>query len=465
DHLWCIQLNQLLQAVVAVDDAAVQIIEVTGCKATTRELHHGTQVRRNYAKYANTHARRLNPCTVHTFQQAQTFHKLLLTLALGLFCLGRQIGSQLLKVNLAKQLFQSSTTHTNLYDGTKFVGQVSIITFINERKLLQHAYLDLQAFEVLVDLAHFLGAHFSQSLDVGVIFLGFLLIADLDGFPGSVVLGFAVSQQLVALFGIYILDDIGGKVCHALEVLYRHAQQKAHSGWRAAQEPDVCYRRCQGNVAHALAADNRTCHQLAVLIDGSFARADALIFCVVRIDVLDRSKYTFTEQTVTLRLLGPIVDGLGFGHLTVAPLQNVGGAGDGKTHCVELGNIRTWIVPTHYATSSSLSFAIASISISSGFSGAASPQPSGSLSIVKSSGAKSSSVTSTSDIEGCGTITVGSSFASLLTFWARMSSASIARSECNRSTFRPSPCSSFTSTLKLSGTFGPTMSVFLMIDS
>ena len=42
-----VQLDQLLQAVVAVDDAAVQVVQVGGGKAAAVERHHRAQVRRD----------------------------------------------------------------------------------------------------------------------------------------------------------------------------------------------------------------------------------------------------------------------------------------------------------------------------------------------------------------------------------------------------------------------------------
>ena len=45
DDLWGLQLHEVAQAIVAVDDAAVKIVEVAGGKATTLQRHQRAQVR------------------------------------------------------------------------------------------------------------------------------------------------------------------------------------------------------------------------------------------------------------------------------------------------------------------------------------------------------------------------------------------------------------------------------------
>ena len=44
NHLWCIELDELLEAVIAVDDAAVEVVEVARCKAPTTQGYHWSQV-------------------------------------------------------------------------------------------------------------------------------------------------------------------------------------------------------------------------------------------------------------------------------------------------------------------------------------------------------------------------------------------------------------------------------------
>ena len=53
--------------------------------------------------------------------------------------------------------------------------------------------------------------------------------------------------------------------------------------------------------------------------------ANALVLAAMALIVLDRAKDAFTEQSVTLRLVGTVVDGFGLEHLTMRVLQNLVG--------------------------------------------------------------------------------------------------------------------------------------------
>ena len=55
DHLGRAQLDHALQAVVAVDDAAVQIVEVAGCESAAVQLNHRAQIGRNDGKHREDH--------------------------------------------------------------------------------------------------------------------------------------------------------------------------------------------------------------------------------------------------------------------------------------------------------------------------------------------------------------------------------------------------------------------------
>ena len=124
---------------------------------------------------------------------------------------------------------------------------------------------------------------------------------------------------MVAFFFVNLQNYVRSKVSNPFEITYRDAQQQAHSARRAAHEPNVRHWRSQLNVAHALAADNGFGDQLAVFIDGSFARAYALELGIMRIDILDRAKDSLAEQAVALWLLGAIVNRFRLSDFAVAP--------------------------------------------------------------------------------------------------------------------------------------------------
>ena len=64
------QLKQPLQAVVAVDDAAVEVVEVARCEAAAVQLDHGAQVGRENGKNAQDHPGGLVAASAQGFDDA-----------------------------------------------------------------------------------------------------------------------------------------------------------------------------------------------------------------------------------------------------------------------------------------------------------------------------------------------------------------------------------------------------------
>ena len=84
DDLRRLELEQVLQAVVAVDDAPVQIVEVGGGKAAAFERHQWPQIRRNDRQHNEDHPFRTALGGLQALQQLDAFGDLLADLlALG----------------------------------------------------------------------------------------------------------------------------------------------------------------------------------------------------------------------------------------------------------------------------------------------------------------------------------------------------------------------------------------------
>ena len=85
------QLHQPLQAVVAVDDAAVEIVEIRGRKAAAVERHQRTQVRRNHRHHGQDHPLRLVAGIAERLDDLQPLGELLvLDVGFGLLHLDAQ---------------------------------------------------------------------------------------------------------------------------------------------------------------------------------------------------------------------------------------------------------------------------------------------------------------------------------------------------------------------------------------
>jgi hypothetical protein len=79
----------------------------------------------------------------------------------------------------------------------------------------------------------------------------------------------------------------------------------------------MSHRDYQTDVSATLAAHLLFCYLHTATLADTTLVADALVLSAVALIVLDRTENALAEQTVTLRLVGTIVDGLGLEHLTV----------------------------------------------------------------------------------------------------------------------------------------------------
>ncbi len=132
-----------------------------------------------------------------------------------------------------------------------------------------------------------------------------------------------------------IEDDIGLEIENALEVLQRHVEQQADARGQRLQEPDMRDRRRERDVAHALAPYARQGHLDAALLADDALVLHPLVLAAQAFVVLDRTENARAEQTVTLRLEGPVVDGLGLFDFAERPRKNLLGAGDRDLDLVE----------------------------------------------------------------------------------------------------------------------------------
>src|SRR5690606_3369757 len=84
DDLGSTEVDQTTKTVVAVDDAAVQVVQVTGREAATVELHHRTQLRRDHRDDIQHHGGRAHAGLQEGADDLQTLDRADLALALAL---------------------------------------------------------------------------------------------------------------------------------------------------------------------------------------------------------------------------------------------------------------------------------------------------------------------------------------------------------------------------------------------
>ena len=274
DDLRRLQLQQPRQAVVAVDDAAVQVVQVGGREAAAVQRHQRAQVRRQHRQHLQHHPARLDAALLEGLQHLQALG-VLLDLELG-----------------------AGHVVADLLD------------------------LDIQL-HVLEQLLDALGAH---QRDEFVTVLGALGL--------EVVL--AHDRELLQRRHAGVDDDVGLEVQHALDVAKRHVEHQAQARRQRLQEPDVRAGRGQVDVTHALAAHLGLRDLDAALLADHAAVLQALVLAAQALVVLDRTEELGAEQAVAFRLERPVVDGLGLLHLAERPRADLLRAGQPDLDRVEV---------------------------------------------------------------------------------------------------------------------------------
>ena len=106
------QFEQTLETVVAVDHAAVQVVQVGGCKAAAIQLHHRAQIGRDDRQNGHDHPFRAVARTAESFHHLQTGGGFL-ALLLGLGCahLIPEFFGEFIKVKPAQDVEESLGAH------------------------------------------------------------------------------------------------------------------------------------------------------------------------------------------------------------------------------------------------------------------------------------------------------------------------------------------------------------------
>ena len=271
-----LQLFKPVQPVVPVDDPAVQIVQVGGREPAAFERNERAQLRRNDRDHIQDHPLGL---VARLAERLDHFEPL------GQFLLGGHGGGRL---DLLADLL-----------GLDF--EIDGLEHLPDR-FRAHAGLECAGAELQLRLAELF---FRQEL-------------------------FLLERRVSA-----VDHDIVLEIEHLLELTKRHVEQRADAARQALQEPDMGDRRGELDMAHALAPHLGLDHFDAALVADDAAVFHALVLAAETFPVLDRTEYLCAEQTVPLRLEGPVVDGLRLFHLAEGPFLDPLRRGDLYPHGVK----------------------------------------------------------------------------------------------------------------------------------
>ena len=351
DDLGGAEVEQSLQAVVAVDDAAVQVVQVRRREAAAVELHHGTQVRRDDRDGVEHHGGGVVLAVQERADDAQALERAGLALPLA----GGDDLAQVLRLGLQVERLEA------LLDGLGAHGALEVLAVLAlhlaVERLVALEVLDLEGLEArphLVDTVELtlragadeagllLGGLAHLALDVGLgallLELGEVLLQlahalfDVGVATGGDLLGLHLDLGLqrgeVAVAGLVVDggDHVRGEVDDLLEVLRGDVEQVAEPAGDALEVPDVGHGRGELDVSHALAAHVGPGHLDAAALADDALEADPLVLAAVALPVAGRAEDLLAEEAVALGLERAVVDGLRLLDLAVRPLADLLGA-------------------------------------------------------------------------------------------------------------------------------------------
>ena len=260
DDVRRVQLHQLFQAVVAVDDAAIEIVQIGRGEAAAVQRHERTQLRRKNRKHVENHPFGTVAALAERFDHLQALGVLdaLLQAGVDLHLLAQFFG-ELFDVHALQKFLDGFRAHLRAELPGKILLQLAVF---------------------------FLGEH-----------LAFLDAGNLER----------------------IDDHVALEIQDALEIAHGDVQQVADAGRQALEEPDVRAGRSQLDVAEALAADFAERDFHAALVADHAAVLHALVLAAEAFPVRDGTENFRAEQAVALGLEGTVVDGLRLGDFAVRP--------------------------------------------------------------------------------------------------------------------------------------------------
>ncbi len=270
------QLDQALEAIVAVDDPAIEVVEVGGGETAAIQRHQRTKLRRDHRDDREDHPFGLVAALDEGLEDLQALGGLL---ELDLRGGGDQLLAQ--PVGFGDQIDTLEQALDRL--GADLGGEAVIAEFFLEAQI------------------------------------------------------FVLGEQLVLLQRgqAGLGDDVVFEIEHPLDVLQRHVEHHGDAAGQGLQEPDVGDGRGQFDVAHAFAPHAREGDLDAALLADDALVFHALVLAAQAFVILGRAKDARAEQAVALRLERAVVDGLRLLDLAERPRADLLRAGEGDADLVE----------------------------------------------------------------------------------------------------------------------------------
>ena len=253
------ELEQILEPIVAIDDAAIKIVQIAGRESSAFERNERTQIRRDDRQHIENHPIGTRMRVLEALHQFGPFRQFLA----NLFALGGahrliQFFVELVQIDFRQQFFHCFRAHAGDKIFAVLLLRFAILNFVQQLRLRKRRL---------------------ARIDDDVVF---------------------------------VIDD-------ALELTRAHVEHQSQTGRHAFIKPDVRNRHGQFDMAHAFATHARQRHFHAATIADDALVFDALVFSAGTFPIARRSKNAFAEKAALLRLEGAVIDRLRIFDFAFAP--------------------------------------------------------------------------------------------------------------------------------------------------
>ena len=254
------QFHQLLEPVIAIDDAAVEIVEIGGSKAPAIERHQGPKLGRKHGNHVQDHPLGLIAALAERVHHPQPLGVLDTLLQAGVrLHFFAQFVAELIDIDVAQELFDRFGAHR----GAELPGIFG----------LQFAEFFFRQELAFLDARHFTRFDHNEGLEIE----------------------------------------------NALEIAHGDIEQVADARGQAFEEPHVRTGRSQFDMAQPLAAHFAERDFDAALIADHAAMLHALVFPAQAFPIRHGAEDFRAEQAVALGLEGAVVNGLRLGDFAMGP--------------------------------------------------------------------------------------------------------------------------------------------------
>ena len=266
DHVRRVEVEELLEAVVAVDQTTVEVVEVRGREAAALQQDEGAEVGRDHGDHVQDEPLGAVAALLERADRLEPLDEVLgLLLAVRLAELSVELLEDDLEVDPLEETLDGLGAHRGL-EGVAVLLAVALVLLFGQELLL--------------------------------------------------------SQGRVTGVG----DDEVLEVDHPLQAAGLLGQERAEATREGLEEPNVGHGRGQVDVTHALAAHPAVGDLDAAAVALDPLVLDALVLAAGALPVPLRAEDPLTEQTLLLRAIGPVVDRLWLLDLAIRPGPNVVGA-------------------------------------------------------------------------------------------------------------------------------------------